>query len=40
MSYKLANLKSPFFVALGKNALNLKDEISELASKFDKESKK
>ena len=40
MSYKLAHLKSPFFVALGKNALNLKDEISELASKFDKESKK
>jgi protein cysQ len=39
MSYKLDHLKSPFFVVLGKNALNLKDEICKLAAKFDKEGK-
>ncbi|OUT12240.1 3'(2'),5'-bisphosphate nucleotidase CysQ [Campylobacter concisus] len=30
MSYELANLKSPFFIALSKNTLNLKDKITQL----------
>ena len=29
-SYKLANLKSPFYVAFGKNALGLEDEVFKL----------
>lgn len=30
MSYELADLKSPFFIALSKNTLNLKDKITQL----------
>jgi len=30
MSYELTNLKSPFFIALSKNTLNLKDKITQL----------
>ena len=29
-SYKLADLKSPFYVAFGKNALGLEDEVFKL----------
>ena len=29
-SYKLADLKSPFYVAFGKNALSLEDEVFKL----------
>ena len=38
-SYKLADLKSPFYVAFGKNTLGLEDEVFNLISKFKEQSR-